>query len=47
VRPFTIETIALPTFDYSHVEALKELSYQTYGKAREDVEMEIRVRFGI
>jgi hypothetical protein len=45
-RPFTLETVALPTFDYTHVPALKDISYQTYGKAREDVEAEIRRRFG-
>jgi hypothetical protein len=44
-RPFTIETIAPPHFDYSHVEDLKELSYQTYGKAREEVEAETRRKF--
>ena len=46
-RPFTIETVPLPEFDYTHVEDLKDLSYQTYGKAREDVEAEIRVKFGL
>jgi hypothetical protein len=45
-RPFTIETVPLPSFDYAHVEDLKEISYQTYGKSREDVESEIRRRFG-
>ncbi len=45
-RPFTIETIPLPEFHYDHVADLKELSYQTYGKAREDVETEIRRKFG-
>jgi len=45
-RPFTIETIAPPHFDYAHVADLKELSYQTYGKAREEVEADIRKRFG-
>ncbi len=45
-RPFTIETVNLPQFDFSHVAELKQLSYQTYGKAREEVEAEIRQRFG-
>jgi hypothetical protein len=45
-RPFTIETIRLPEFHYDHVADLKELSYQTYGKAREEVEAEIRHKFG-
>jgi hypothetical protein len=44
-RPFTIETVPLPAFDYTHVEDLKDISYQTYGKAREDVEAEIRRKF--
>jgi hypothetical protein len=46
-RPFTIETLSPPHFDYTHVEALKELSYRTYGKAREEVEAETRRKFGI
>ncbi len=45
-RPFTLETVPLPEFDYAHVQDLKELSYQTYGKAREEVESEIRRKFG-
>jgi hypothetical protein len=45
-RPFTIETITLPTFDYSRVPELKELSYSTYGKPREEIEAEIRRKFG-
>jgi len=45
-RPFTIETVPLPEFHYDHVADLKELSYQTYGKAREDVEAEISRKFG-
>jgi hypothetical protein len=44
-QPFTIETIPPPSFDYAHVEDLKELSYQTYGKAREEVEAETRRKF--
>ncbi|HVM73706.1 MAG TPA: TraM recognition domain-containing protein [Candidatus Paceibacterota bacterium] len=45
-RPFTIETLPPPSFDYTYTADLKELSYQTYGKAREEVEAEIRERFG-
>jgi hypothetical protein len=45
-RPFTIETVPPPHFDYAHVAELKELSYQTYGKPREEIEEEIRERFG-
>jgi hypothetical protein len=44
-RPFTIETIAPPHFDYSYVADLKELSYQTYGKDREAIEAETRRKF--
>ena len=44
-RPFTIQTVTLPQFDYSRVDALKQLSYMTYGKDREEVEAEIRRKF--
>ncbi len=44
-RPFTIETEELPKFDYSNIDALKERSYQAYGKPREEVEAEIRRKF--
>ena len=44
-RPFTIQTQDLPTFDYSHVDAVKQLSYMTYGKDREEVEAETRRKF--
>lgn len=44
-RPFSIQTQNLPQFDYSRIDALKELSYQTYGKDREEVEAEIRKKF--
>lgn len=46
-RPFTLETVALPYFDYAHVPDLKELSYHLYGKSREAVEAGIRERFGL
>ena len=44
-RPFSIQTANLPPFDYSKVPALKELSYQTYGRDREEVEAEMRKKF--
>jgi hypothetical protein len=44
-RPFTIETADLPHFDYSRVEELRALSYETYGRPREEVEGEIRAKF--
>ncbi len=45
VRPFTLRTGDLPNFDFTHVDALKELSYSTYGRDREEVEEEVRVRY--
>ncbi|HEY4487880.1 MAG TPA: TraM recognition domain-containing protein, partial [Candidatus Paceibacterota bacterium] len=45
VRPFTIRTDELPAFDYSRVDPLKQLSYMTYGKPREEVETEVRRKF--
>jgi hypothetical protein len=44
-RPFTVTTQELPKFDYSKVEDLKQLSYLTYGKDREEVEADIRRKF--
>lgn len=44
-RPFTIETENLPKFDYGSVDALKQLSYQAYGKDRKEVEDEIHRKF--
>lgn len=44
-RPFTIQTQDLPKMDYAHIDAMKELSYRTYGKDREEVEAEIRRKF--
>jgi hypothetical protein len=43
--PFTIETLDLPTFDYSGVARLKQLSYDTFGRDREEVESEMRAKF--
>lgn len=45
VRPFTLRTADLPAFDFSHVDSLKELSYRTYGRDREEVESEVRARY--
>lgn len=44
-RPFTLRTADLPAFDFSHVDSLKELSYRTYGRDREEVEQEVRDRY--
>ncbi len=44
-RPFSLQTQNLPAFDFSIVPALKELSYRTYGRDREEVETEMRKKF--
>ncbi|HVU75386.1 MAG TPA: TraM recognition domain-containing protein [Candidatus Paceibacterota bacterium] len=44
-RPFTIETKDLPHFDYARVEELRTLSYETYGRPREEIEGEVRAKF--
>ena len=44
-RPFSIQTVDLPHMDYGGVERMKELSYRTYGRDREEVEAEIRRKF--
>lgn len=43
--PFSMETIAYRSGDYAQIEALKQLSYQRYGKPREAVEEEIRAKY--
>jgi len=44
-RPFTIQTERPPALDYTYVDSLKELSYRTYGRDREEVEAEVHARF--
>lgn len=44
-RPFSMQTIDLPKFDFSRVSDIKNLSYQTYGRDREEVEAEMRKKF--
>ena len=44
-RPFTLRTADLPAFDHTRVDALKELSYRTFGRDREEIEAEIRARY--
>jgi hypothetical protein len=44
-RPFTIKTLDLPPVDFTRVDALRELSYRTYGRDREEVEEEIRKKY--
>ena len=44
-RPFTLVTSNLPPFDHGRIDSLKELSYRTYGRDRDEVEAEIRARY--
>lgn len=44
-RPFTMVSPDLPAVDYEKVDAMKELSYRTYGRPREEVEEEVRKKF--
>lgn len=44
-RPFTIQTQNLPPFDVSRIDPLKKLSYDAYGRDREEVEAEVRRKF--
>jgi len=46
-RPFTLESLKPAAIDYSRVDALKELSYQTYGRPREEIEADIHKKYGI
>lgn len=43
-RPFNINTMAPPSSDFELAQALKELSKLTYGRSRELIEEEIKVR---
>ena len=44
-RPFNIETVKPPQGEIAVIEYLKELSYQTYGKPREEIEEHIRSKY--
>lgn len=46
-RPFTIQTMNLPEFDHTHIDTMKQMSYDRYGVPREQVEADIRRKFGI
>lgn len=46
-RPFTLQSEQPRPVDYRNVDDLKELSYLTYGRKREEVEAEIRRKFGM
>ncbi len=43
--PFSIETIAFQPGDFLNIDALKQISYQRYGRARDAVEDEIRGKY--
>lgn len=45
IRPFNIETLAPGPVDRGHLDDLKELSYLTYGRNREQVEAEIMAKY--
>jgi hypothetical protein len=44
-RPFTVQSVRPAPVDYSRVDMLKELSYRTYGRSREEVEAEIQRKY--
>lgn len=46
-RPFTLETLDLPTVDHSRLPERKELSAAAYGRDRSEVEAEIAKKFGL
>ena len=43
--PFSLETIPFIAGDFANTEALKHMSYQRFGRAREAVEEEIRQKY--
>ena len=45
VQPFTLRTNNLPHMDYTRTDAIKKLSYQVYGRDREEVEEEVRAKY--
>ncbi|MEK9185238.1 MAG: TraM recognition domain-containing protein, partial [Patescibacteria group bacterium] len=47
VKPFNIETLPPPQGDLSKIEMIKELSYQKYGRPREEVEALIMQKYKI
>ncbi len=44
-KPFTMDTVVLPNFDYSRLDEMKQLSYDTYGRDREEVEADVQRKF--
>lgn len=45
ITPFSIETIPFTPGDYVTVDALKQMSYQRYGRPRDAIEAEIREKY--
>lgn len=45
ILPFTLQTIPFQSGDFVNAEALKQLSYQRFGRSREAVEEEIRQKY--
>ncbi|MBI3573808.1 TraM recognition domain-containing protein, partial [Candidatus Kaiserbacteria bacterium] len=43
--PFSLDTIAFHPGDFTNVDALKQLSYQRYGRDRDSIEEEIRIKY--
>ncbi len=43
--PFSMETIAFRPGDYLNIDAMKQLSYQRYGRDRESIEAEIKDKY--
>ncbi len=45
VHPFSVEMFAFQSGDFVNIDAMKQMSYQRYGRAREAVEEEIRQKY--
>ncbi|MEK7627898.1 MAG: TraM recognition domain-containing protein [Patescibacteria group bacterium] len=45
VKPFNIETYPPPKTDFGRVDTLKHMSYEKFGRPREEVEAEIKARY--
>ncbi len=43
--PFSMETIAFRSGDFAQIDALKQMSYQRYGKNRDAIEEEIKEKY--
>ncbi|MBV9349551.1 MAG: type IV secretory system conjugative DNA transfer family protein [Patescibacteria group bacterium] len=43
--PFSLDTLAFHQGDFANIEALKQLSYQRYGRERDSIEEEIRTKY--